>query len=123
LMLISADLGRTEDAAAWREIFERGVDGILWALAQEHAWTDYDADHLEYALATGGPASYHVHCVGSWLPRVIRISAENGGHRLDELLAYLRRMTRAQIMQQHPQALQTALALLDELEAPQEAQR
>ncbi len=114
LMLISRDLGRDEDTAAWREVFERGVDGLLWALAQERAWTDYDRNHLEYALATGGPGSYHVHCVGSWLPRIIRISDEIGGYRLDELLQYELRMTKAEIMQKHKRNLQVARKLLAE---------
>ncbi|MFW5866484.1 MAG: hypothetical protein ACOCX2_01620 [Armatimonadota bacterium] len=123
LMLISRDLGMDEDFAAWREVFERGVDGLLWALGQDRAWTDYDENHVEYALATGGPAGYHVHMVGSWLPRVIRISDECGGYRLDELLAYERRMTKAKIMQENQQSLQTALELLAELENGQEAEQ
>ena len=120
LMLISSDLGRDEDAAAWREIFERGVDGLLWGLAQDRAWTDYDQNHVEYALATGGPAGYHVYCVGSWLPRIIRVSDEIGGYRLDELLEYERRMTQAKIMEDHPDVLENALELLAEFETGQE---
>ncbi|MFW6438351.1 MAG: hypothetical protein ACOCZ7_04980, partial [Armatimonadota bacterium] len=109
LMLISRDLGMGADFAAWREVFERGVDGLLWAFAQDGAWTDYDENHLEYALATGGPAGYHVHMVGSWLPRVIRIADEIGGYRMDELLSYERRMTRAKILEENQRSLQTAL--------------
>ncbi|HCU38045.1 MAG TPA: hypothetical protein DGT21_22210, partial [Armatimonadetes bacterium] len=32
LMLLSRDMGEQADFAAWRELFERGVDGLLWAL-------------------------------------------------------------------------------------------
>jgi hypothetical protein len=121
LMLISRELGMDEDFAAWREVFERGVDGILWGLAQEDAWTDYDPNHLEYALATGGPAGYHVYTVGSWLPRVIRISSEIGAYRTDEMLSYLQRMTQAKIMEGRPEALQQGLDLLAEYGIEQEA--
>ncbi len=122
LMLISRDLGRDEDFEAWREVFERGVDATLWALGQERAWTDYDPNHLEYALATGGPASYHVHCAGSWMPQIIRTSDEIGGYRLEELLAYEQRMAKAKIMQENPANLESVLKLLREFGIEQEAE-
>jgi len=122
LMLIARDLGREDDFAAWREVFERGVDATLWALAQGEAWTDYDSNHVRYALATGGPAGYHVYCASSWLPRMIRISEEIGGYRLDEMLSYEQRMVQAKIMQDNQKALDSALKLLEEFGIEQEAE-
>lgn len=102
LMLLSRDLGETEDFAAWRELFDRGVEGLLWALADERAWEDYDPNVLRYGLRVGGPRGYHVYAASEWMPRILRIAKEMGNPRLPELMACQERLLAADFMAEHP---------------------
>lgn len=113
LMLLSRDMGEEADFAAWRELFERGVDGLLWALGDERAWEDYDSNVLRYALRTGGPRSYHVYAASDWLPRVMRIAREVDAYRLEELIPYHERLLAAGFMEEHPRERQMGREALD----------
>jgi hypothetical protein len=103
LMLLSRDLGQEEDFAAWREIFARGVEGLLWVLGQEEMWCGgpqgHDPNEVKYGLKEGGPQGYHLYLVSSWLPRVLRASHALGGYRLDELVHYQQRLMQARFLQ------------------------
>lgn len=115
LMLLSRDMGAQEDFAAWRELFERGVDGLLWALGDERAWEEYDRNVLRYGLVTGGPRGYHVYAVSDWLPRVMRIAREVDDYRLDELIAYHERLLAAEFMEQHSRERETGRRALERI--------
>ena len=94
--LMARELGREKDREYWQRIFERGVDGLIYAWEQADMWTDYDPNEVRYARPPdGGPRGYHKYMVTAWTPKIVRVAMELGDYRLGDLLRYWRRMASA----------------------------
>jgi hypothetical protein len=112
--LMAREMGQPRDEAWWTEVFRKGVDGTLWAMAQDFMWTPWDKNEVVYGGKSGGPQGYARYMVSAWLPQVLHLDVELGlEHRLDELLALQRRMMQARYVQADPETVRYGQEALD----------
>jgi hypothetical protein len=104
-----------EDATWWSEVFKRGVDGLLYAFGQDWMWYGdaHDENELRYAGKRGGPRSYHTYMMTAWLPEVIRSAVTMKNYRVDELVAYERRLMKAKFLEDDSSSLKLAQDFLE----------
>ena len=94
--LMARELGKQEDCEYWRRIFERGVDGLVYAWEQADMWADHDSNEVRYARPPdGGPRGYHKYMVTAWTPKVVRMAMDLGDYRLADLVRFWKRMASA----------------------------
>jgi len=107
---LAREMGEEADANWWEQVFQRGVDGLLYALGQDWMWYGdaHDANELRYAARQGGPRSYHSFMVSAWMPRVIRTAQAMDNYKVDPLVAYYRRIMQAQFLQSDEATLKAA---------------
>lgn len=116
--LMAREMHRPADEAWWSEIFTRGIDGLLWATAQDFMWTEWDPNEVVYGGRSGGPQGYARYMVSEWLPHVMRLDVELGlEHRLDELLALQHRMMQAKYVQASAETMRYGQEGLDWVKA------
>lgn len=95
--LMAREMGKPDDYKFWQMMFERGVDGLVYAWERPDMWADWDHNEVLYALPPdGGPRGYHKYMVTAWTPRIVRCSMQMGNYRLADLVNYWRRMASAE---------------------------
>ncbi len=97
LAMLARVMGQTEAEAYWTKMFEKGIDGLLYAMGEPWMWQEWDENEVAYAGAGGGKRGYSLYMVSSWMPTVLKVNVELGvEHRLDELVAMQKRMMKAE---------------------------
>ena len=114
---LAVEVGDDADAQWWGEVFQRGVDGLLYALEQDWMWyaDEHDANELRYAAKRGGPRGYHGYMITAWMPEVIRSAIALDGYRVDDLVRFYRRMMQARYLEGNDTVLKQGNDFLDSI--------
>ena len=113
LALMARQMGHEQDCAYWQQLFERGIDAMLWLFEQDWIWADYDSNELLYAKGGRGPRGYHRWVATYMVPRIGYVDGELDAYRLDEIVASVERLMQATYVQEHPDWVAQAQEFLD----------